>query len=152
MFISCVNGKCQLAILLSAVVATLLSGCHDPKLPTADSGLIDPNGNFTLFVSNQSFAIDRVDVRIQLDGELVICDYFHVGDQHAFYPFTLSLAKGKHHIKVWSVKGNAQIEKDFELTDQDIAVITYWYYPKSHYQPTDRKFGFETRKGPLMIQ
>lgn len=128
------------------------AGCHNPKLTTASSRLLDPNGNFTLYVSNQSFAIDPVDVRIHLDGELVVSDYFHVEDQHTFVPFKLSVAKGKHHIKVWSDKGDAEIERDFELADQDIAVVMYWYYPKSHYNPTARQLHLEIRKGPLMIE
>jgi len=142
-------------------VLLLLMGCGDPKpraasngdpqLPGADSRLLDPNGGFTLYVSNQSFAIDPVDVRVEIDGGLVVSDYFHVGNQHRFVASKLSLPQGKHRIRIWSVKGGTQLSEDFELKGEDVGVVTYWYYPESHYQPTPRKFNFGIQKGPLGI-
>jgi hypothetical protein len=123
----------------------------DPALPAANSRLLDANGAFTLFVSNQSCAIDPVDVRVEIDGELVVSDYFHVGTQHHFVPCRLSLPQGKHRVRIWSAKGDADLSTEFELKDHDVGVVTYWYYPESHYNPTPRKFDFSTQKGPLMI-
>lgn len=136
---------------LVATVLLTLGGCGDPELPKPSSKLLDPNGAFTLFVSNQSFAINPVDVRVEIDGELVISDYFPVGTQHTFIPFKLSLAEGKHRIRVWSEKGDAEKVAEFEVKDHDVGVVTYWYYPKSHYNATPRKFEFSTQKGPLLI-
>jgi len=141
-------------VVHSSIVATVmmvLVGCGDPKLPTASSKLLTPNGGFTLFVSNQSFAIDPVDVRVEIDGELVVSDYFRVGTQHTFVPFKLSLSVGKHRIHIWSTKGGAQLMEEFEIKDQYVGVVTYWYYPRSHYSPTPRKFKFRTQNGPLTI-
>lgn len=138
--------------IVAAVALLLFSGCGGPELPAASSELLNPNGGFTLFVTNQSFAIDPVDVRVEIDGELVVSDYFSVGTQHTVVPFKLSLSKGKHRIRIWSTKGDAQLTTDFELEDHDVGVVTYWYYPKSHYSPTPRQFDFGTLKGPLMIE
>jgi len=135
----------------AVAVLIVLAGCGDPELPSANNKLLDPNGGFTLYVSNQSFAIDPIDVRVEIDGELVVSDSFHVGTQHTFVPFKLSLSQGKHTIRIWSVKGKAHLSAEMELTDHDVGVVTYWYYPKSHYSPTPRKFDFRTQKGPLMI-
>jgi hypothetical protein len=143
------------SILLAAIImAPLLVAAEssDPKLPVANSKLLNPPGGFTLFVTNQSFAISPVDVRVEIDGELVVSDYFDVGSQHTFKPFHLSLSKGKHRIRIWSEKGGAELSKEFELKDQDIGVIEYWYYPESHYSPTPRHFSFRTLKGPLQIR
>ena len=137
-------------VFLSLIAVTFL-GCNNSKLSTHNSSILDPDGNFTLYVSNQSFAISPVDIRIQIDGELIVDDEFDVKRQHSFVPFKLSLDKGKHHIKVWSVQGSAQIEEDFELTDQDIAVVTYWYHDTSPDNSTERQFRLETKKGPLLI-
>ncbi len=138
-------------IAVVAVTALALTGCGAPRLPVANSELLDSNGCFTLFVSNQSFKIDPVDVRVEIDGELVVSAYFWVGSQHTFVPFTLSLSKGAHRIHIWSTKGDAELSTEFELEDHDVGVITYWYYPKSHYEPTPRHFNFGTQKGPLLI-
>jgi len=153
----------MMRVIRNAIVAALLvlTGCADPAPRIASSGdpellepssrLLDADGGFTLFVSNQSFAIDPVDVRVEIDGELVVSDYFHVGDQHHFVPSRLSLLQGKHRIRIWSAKGEAELSTEFELKDHDVGVVTYWYYPESHYNPTPRKFDFSTQKGPLMI-
>ena len=138
--------------MIVATVLLTIIGCEELELPAANSKLIDPNGGFTLFVSNQSFAIDPVDILVEIDGELVVSDYFHVGTQHSFVPFTLSLSAGTHRVHIWSEKGDAEMRIQFELVEHDVGVVTYWYYPKSHYNPTRRQFNFRTQKGPLMIE
>ncbi len=138
-------------VMIPAVVLLTLTGCGDPELSAPSSSLLDPNGNFTLFVSNQSFEIDPVDVRVEIDGELVVSACFAVGTQHSFVPFVLSLSEGKHQIRIWSKKGDAELSTEFELEDHDVGVITYWYSPRRHYEPTPRHFNFRTQKGPLLI-
>lgn len=128
-----------------------LTGCGDPELSTASNSLPDSNGNFTLFVSNQSFEIDPVDVRVEIDGELVVSADFAVGTQHSFVPFELSLSEGKHQIRIRSKKGDAELSTEFELKDHDVGVVTYWYSPRRHYEPTPKHFKFRTQKGPLLI-
>jgi hypothetical protein len=145
----------NLAIVLAVIIMALLHVAaaeqSDPQLPAANGKLLDPNGNFTLYVSNQSFAIDPVDVRVEIDGELVVSEYFKVGSQHSFKTFRLFLSKGTHRIHIWSEKGEANLTKEFELKDYDKGVVTYFYYPDTHYSPTPRQLHFEIHKGPLMI-
>ncbi|MEX1230464.1 MAG: hypothetical protein WEB58_09495 [Planctomycetaceae bacterium] len=146
-------------IFIGAMMLMVPLGCSDPTipkvndraLPKANSKLLDPNGNFMLYVSNQSFEINPVDVRVTIDGELVVSDDFRVGTQHTFVPFTLSLSEERHQVHIWSEKGDAELSKEFELKDHDVGVITFWYYPKSHYTPTPPKFDFHTQKGPFAI-
>jgi hypothetical protein len=138
-------------VTIPAVVLLTLTGCGDPELSTASSSLPDSNGNFTLFVSNQSFEIDPVDVWVEIDGELVVSADFAVGTQHSFVPFELSLSEGKHQIRIWSKKGDAELSTEFELKDHDVGVITYWYSPRRHYEPVPKHFKFRTQKGPLLI-
>jgi ankyrin repeat protein len=129
-----------------------LSAQRGPKLPAVRSKLLDANGNFTLYVSNASFAISPVDVRVEIDGELVVSDYFDVVDQHRVEMFRLSLSKGKHKIQIWSEKGGAQLKTEFEYKDHDLGVIEYWYYPKSHYMPTPKQFSFRIQRPPFLIR
>ena len=113
--------------------------------------MLDPNGGFTLYVSNQIYAIDHVDVRVEIDGELVVSDYFDVGTQHTFVSFKLSLAKGRHTIRIWPEKGDADLPTEFELKDHDVGVTTYSYNPKSDDGSNAQRFDFSTQKGPLKI-
>jgi hypothetical protein len=146
---------------LMVIFLLLSAGCAKPQppqqtgdlppLPKVTSSLLDPKGVFTLFISNQSFAVDPVDVHVEIDGEIVVRDYFRVGTQHTFVPFQMNLTQGKHKIKIWSERGKAELTQEFDLRDQDIGVVEFWYYPDSHYDPTPRSFSFSTRKGPLLI-
>ncbi|TET31589.1 MAG: hypothetical protein E3J72_22000 [Planctomycetota bacterium] len=90
----------------------------------------DPDGNFALQVSNQSFAIDPVDIEIRIDGRLAVRDDFCVDDQHSRVRFTFNIKPGRHKIEAVSKKGEAKFEKEFEITKKrHWAVIDYWYYP-----------------------
>ncbi len=83
--------------VLAVVAAVLFSIFRpDPPLPPAQSKLLDPGGNFVLYVSNQSFYIDPVDIQIWIDGECVVREYFEVGNQHNYRPFVLRLSEGTH--------------------------------------------------------
>jgi hypothetical protein len=118
------------------------------ELPAPNSDLLHPTGDFTLLVSSESSAIDPIDVRIEIDGSLVVSDYIFAGDHHTYIPFRLSLPRGDHRIRISSVKGGAELSARFNLSDQDVGVATYWYRPDSHYNPTPRKFDFRVQRGP----
>jgi hypothetical protein len=142
-------------VLATIIMTPLLVAAErgDPRLPVADSKLLNPHGNFGLAVSDQSFAISPVDVRVEIDGELVVSDYFSVGSQHTWAGFGLLLSKGKHRIHIWSEKGGATLTKEFEFKDHDLGVIEYWYYPpESSNSSTPRQFSFRTQKSPLVIE
>lgn len=85
---------------------------------------------------------------MEIDGELVISDYFWVGNQHIYVPFKLSLSEGKHRIRIWSEKGDAEMAAAFELKDHGVGEITFWCYPERNDHPT---LQFDTKKGPLII-
>ena len=128
---------------LLAAVAALASSCDEARLPPATSKLLDPQGHFTLLVSNQSFAISPVDIRVEIDDGTVVYERFEVGNQHRWKAFKLSLPLGKHTLRVSSAKGEAELSREFEVKGEQWAIIDYWYYPKSHYNPTPKHFGFE---------
>jgi hypothetical protein len=140
-----------IVVILGLSVLLVIYNESDPELPSASSKFLDPNGIVTLYVSNQSFAVDPVDIRVEIDNELVVSEYFRVETQHSFEPFKLSLPQGKHIIHVWSIKGQADMQTEFEMLDNDVAVITYWYNPKSKNNSYPRHFGFKIQKSPLII-
>lgn len=138
-------------VTLLVAAALCCAGCEYRKLAPVDTKLLDPNGNFTLHVSNQSFAITPVDIQVLIDGERVVHEDFDVGNQHGWKRYTLSLAPGKHEIRVSSEKGKAELSQEIEVTGQHWAVIDYWYYPEvtGGAGPTPKKFGFSMQDSPI---
>ena len=108
--------------------------------------------NFVLYVSNQSFAVNPVDITVKIDGETIVSQDFDVGIQHTWVPFNLSLPSGKHTIQVKSKKGKASLKKTFEVKGMHWAVVGYWYYPKTHYMPTPKSFSFTLYDQPILFQ
>jgi len=123
-------------------------------VPTAsqDGKLLDAQGNFTLHVSNQSFAITPVDICIKIDGQTVVSQDFEVENQHSWKTFQLVVATGKHVLFVSSRKGEAELVKEFKVEGEQWAAIDFWYYPESHYNPTPRKFSFHLQNTPIYFQ
>jgi hypothetical protein len=136
--------------LFLAGICLLGAGCH-AKLAPVDTKLLNPAGTFTLYVSNQSFAISPVDITVTIDGEVVVREYFDVGNQHGWKQFTLDLADGTHTLEVKSDRGAASLSKTFDVSGPRWAVIDYWYYPDSQHGagPTPRSFSFEIQDTPI---
>jgi hypothetical protein len=83
------------ASLVAALLGTLLSACTElavdgPMVPEAEGG------NFILYVSNQSFALDPVDIKVYIDGFLVVNRDFYVKGQHNWIRFQFQLGGGTH--------------------------------------------------------
>jgi hypothetical protein len=137
--------------MLMAGSLLLLAGCANLQLAPPDSKLLDPNGRFTLYVSNQSFAISPVDIQVEIDGEVVVREHFDVGNQHSWKAFTLNLSAGKHRLKVSSAKGEAELSEGFEVKGEHWALISYWYYPKltRGAEPTPKQFTFTIQDEPI---
>lgn len=135
-------------VLLLAVVLAF-GNCGKKTPPQGESKLLDPKGNFTLYVSNLSFAITPIDIQVDIDGEIVVHEYFDVGNQHNLKAFKLSLQLGHHRLKVSSVRGEAELSQEFEVKGVHWATIGYWYYPKSHYNPTPKHFTFNIQDKPI---
>ena len=127
-----------------------LAGCGQQSQPISD--LLDPEGNFTLYVSNQSFAIDPVDVKIFIDNQIVVDQDFYVESQHSWQVFQLSLVPGKHTLRAKSRKGKARLEKTFDVKGRHWAVVDFFYYPRTHYSPTPKKFTFDISNKPIGFQ
>ena len=81
----------------------------------------------TLYVSNQSFIHDPIDITVILDDTTIISDFFEVEGQHSFHPFYFELDKGRHTIHIESDNGVSTTE-EFEINKEMWAVVTYWYY------------------------
>jgi hypothetical protein len=142
----------QLSLIATAM--SIVAGCSTPRTVQSQRITNDPNGNFHLYVSDQSFAISPVDVKVFIDDELVVKGNFEVGSQHSWQTFVLKLSSGQHKIVAQSSKGHAKLEQAFEVNDKSWAVLAYWFYPKPEggVEPCPCHFTFVVKKEPIMFQ
>lgn len=136
--------KIQQTVLVLASLA--LAACSvevtEPRqLPQRVEG-----GNFTLYVSNQSFAIDPVDIDVYLDDTLVVVGDFEVGSQHSWYEFDFALTPGAHTLRAVTRAGKAELEETFEIEAKRYGVLDFWYYPDG--ETTPRQFSFDLYDQP----
>ena len=123
-----------------AVVAALSMGCQ-PGTPSASGdqtgGLASPGPTASptaqmrdvrVRVTNQSFTVTPVDIRIVIDGKELVNKSFAVGDQHVYESFYTKLAEGEHQATIESRKGLARQDVRFTITRQkrwvDVAFAT----------------------------
>jgi hypothetical protein len=146
----------RLLSLLLTLVMFLPAACSKTTgtKPVEDLIPRDATGNFTLHVSNQSFAISPVDITIYFDGKKALEDDFDVGNQHNWVSYTFRLSKGTHELVAVSEKGGARINERFEIEDEHWAVVDYWYYPKvtGGAGPTPKQFSFGIQDKPIYFE
>ena len=124
-------------------------------MPISKTFIEDNNGNFILYISNQSFAVNPVDIQVFVDGKKVIDQTFDVKGkrvaQHNWIPFQFKASPGSYRLRVESKKGKALLKTTFEIQDKNWAVIDYWNYPKvtGGAGPTPPKFTFNIQDKPI---
>jgi hypothetical protein len=139
-----------------AIMVVALVGCVTSE-PGKGADKLQPremNTNFVLYVSNQSFALTPVDITITIDGKQVISSEFEVGEgkrrQHNWINHGFELTPGPHKLVATTVKGEAKIEKEFEIKDEKHwAVINYWYNPK---QDGKKHFTFQIQNEQIYFE
>lgn len=102
----------------------------DPEVTTAGAAvrLVDEeHADLMLYVSNQSFDDELVGLTVEVDGQTVVDDEFHVEGQHNWISFPLSMAPGAHEITAESDNG-ATLSEGFEVPGDEThyAVIDHW--------------------------
>jgi hypothetical protein len=111
---------------------------REPSVPQA------PDGNFVLYVSNQSFDLPRVDIRIEIDGRVAVDEKFDVEGQHNWLEFRFDLPRGRHTLKAVSTVGDAERSWSFNVKGKHWAVVDYWYYPGD-----PKHFSFDISDEPI---
>jgi hypothetical protein len=95
---------------------------------------------FTLLVSNQSFELDQVDIRVEIDDQLAVTGDFLVEGQHTWLPFELDLSPGTHLVRATSADASATLDQTFTMEDRAWGVLTFWYSAGS--EPTPPSFAW----------
>jgi hypothetical protein len=112
-------------------VIFLLAACsdHTAEEPRQLFGPSD-DPNFVLYVSNQSFDIDPVDIEVRIDGNLAVEGDFLVGSQHSWHQFPFALPPGSHGLSAETAAGDVALSDIFEVASSArYAVLDFWYYP-----------------------
>jgi hypothetical protein len=141
--------KCRLVALALGTLALAACGGDMEAVPPIAEGPppLQPakNGNLVLYVSNQSFDRDNVDIRVLIDGLPAVDDDFAVLNQHNWVEFRFGLDDGRHVIYVESQDGQAILERHFEVKGARWAVVDYWCCS----DPSEPKFTFRISAEPL---
>lgn len=120
-----------------------------PSREASEVPRLEADGNFVLWVSNQSFDLDPVDIAVEIDGTTVIDRSFDVGNQHNWKKFVLRLRPGGHTIHARSSKGDVTMTRKFAVDQKQWAVIDFWYNDGTSGTPTDPLFTFTIDDQPI---
>ena len=76
-------------------------------------------------VSNQSLALQTVNVEVKLDGRQVFSRELRTGTQHTWEQLTLSVAAGAHAVEVTESQTGATREHQFNVAGELNLIITF---------------------------
>ena len=113
-------------MLLYIVLAVLTqAACND-----LGESMIFPvdHGNFVLYVSNQRFEIDPVDIKVYIDGNVAVNQDFLNKGGHNWVRFEFQLGDGPHTLRAVSRRGQADMTSDFLLPSTPYAVVDFSGY------------------------
>jgi hypothetical protein len=114
--------------LLSLGVASLIAGAAQVAEPATNAPAAEPRTNLLVRLTNQSADLTDIDVKVYLDGKLVIDrPSLDSGWFHNFYTYGFHVALGEHTLKVVSAKGEATAEKTFQAGTQVAVDVSFWY-------------------------
>lgn len=102
---------------------------------------------FTLYVSNQSFDRDLVDMQVEIDGRLAVSGKFDVGSQHSWHPFAFGLTPGVHQISVTSKNVSETLSTTVTVEPNHFGVLDYWYEASDNEPAHFSFFASETKPG-----
>ena len=138
-------------LFLLLILAASTACVSDPVPPARgpatapEQAVEEKEGNFTLYVSNQSFDQKAVDITVTIDGKRVAAQVFDVKNQHNWIDFTMNLPAGAHELRAVSAAGSAHLTTKFTTTARHWAVIDYWCCG----EPDDPKFTFNLSDQPI---
>ncbi len=136
---------------LVVLVACNGAGSDDPRNEPHQHLPAPTTPKLTLYLSNQSFDLSQVDMRVEVDDQLAVTGDFLVEGQHTWLPFELDLASGPHTLTVTSADTDATMTQSFVMDDRKWGVVMFWYYeggsepvaPSFSWNLTDEAPGFD---------
>jgi hypothetical protein len=129
----CPHRYAVVSVALVAVAAACGGGTEASPRPAAETAAPvlpeRPDGNLRLYVSNQSFDIDPVDIEIAIDGRRAVAGEFRVEGQHNWILYRFALAPGRHVLRATAHDGRVRLVRRFTMERRLWAVVDFWYYP-----------------------
>lgn len=121
------------------------TGCLSSSGPGAGGAPIDPvkladvpgddRVPLHLYVSNQSWDPELVDIRITMNGTEVVEGDFAVEGQHNWIRFDLMVPRGTVDVRAEALDGTVMLEQSIEVPDERWAALDFWYYPDEDAAP-----------------
>jgi hypothetical protein len=113
-----------------------ISSCSDESISIIPQV---ENGNFVLFVANQSLDLNPVDIIVHIDEKLAVNREFLCKDGSNEIEFQFQLENGTHKLYSYSKKGNISKDTSFTLPATPYSTIEFMYYPKYYEDKELRK-------------
>jgi hypothetical protein len=99
----------------------------------------------TLYVANQSFDVNPVDIKVTVDGVTVAAGAFYAGHGHSWRRYDVRLAAGRHVLRALTRKGGAALKREFAVTGPRWAAVAYRNASPSRGGRAVRHFAFAIR-------
>jgi hypothetical protein len=123
------------ALVLLALLVAVLSSHHRhvtqfgplPHVERVAESLPDGQGNVALYVGTESFEPKEVDVCVRIDGRTIAHDVFRRELRKTHTRYWLKLTPGPHELVVESERGQARLEKTFDVAESLHLAVTFYY-------------------------
>jgi len=153
----------RLVLALGMAIAVLATACGHGHIspppspttptatPTSPQSLLDPHGNVTLYVANDSPSLPRVDISLVIDGQPILNR--SLANRFAAHPkpLRLRLSSGRHLLEVTSLRGDAHLSERFSIDGKRWLSVAYFYNDGTSGTPEKRQFLFRSQAHPMLF-
>lgn len=139
--------KTKLLMTIILVFGTVSCSKSSPEIPfdTIVGERCENPKQFTLHAGNQSGHKNKVDIKVWVDGTLIVNEYFLVRNHHYWKPYKFQICDGWHELEAESSIGGARKRFKFEVThDADYGLLSFWNNPE---EKLPSSFTFNTGPG-----
>jgi len=102
----------------------------------------------TLYVANQSFDLNPVDIKVTLDGDVVAQGIFFAATGGNWRRYDLTLGPGRHVLHAVTRKGAAGLRREFTAAGPRWMAVAFRFRSPAGGAGTVRYFYFDIRERP----
>lgn len=136
----------KLSILIAMLSFMYISYCNPNNLEN------DYKSSLVLYVSNQCFEIDPVDIIVNINNKQFIGEDFFVQNQHGWKKFIVKLPKGKHEILIQSKNHDTMLIDEIEIRGNNLwALINFVCPSEQNTGFLQKKFIFYTSETQIYL-
>ncbi len=91
----------------------------------------DADALLTLWISNQSFAITPVEIAVEVNGQVIVSDWFPVEDQHLVVRYDVHTGPGEYRLTLVGAGGEARQSLVVLVEEEPRHVtVSFWADPE----------------------